>query len=68
MGDKPETEKTSKSCPYCDAATAEESCPFCEPCKVTIFHCPKCRQPIPRDSRVCPHCGADILGEALKGE
>ncbi|MFC2033720.1 zinc-ribbon domain-containing protein [Chloroflexota bacterium] len=33
-----------------------------------MFRCPKCRQPIPRDSKVCPHCGADILGEALKGE
>jgi len=26
-----------------------------------IFHCPDCRQAIPRESRFCPHCGHQIL-------
>ena len=68
MGDKPDTEKTIRYCPYCDDEIAEVSFPYCEPCKVTIFYCPKCRQSISRDNKICPHCGADIREEILKEE
>ena len=50
-------------CPYCDQEIAEASFPYCQVCKVTIFYCPKCREPVPRDKRVCPHCGTEIKAE-----
>ncbi len=68
MQDKPDSEKTACFCPYCEGEIAEISTPYCGACKVTIFYCPKCRQPVPRDNRVCPHCGVNIREEALKEE
>mgnify|MGYP001040346329 CR=1 FL=1 len=53
-------------CPYCEAEIIEANLPLCQACGVTIFYCPKCRKPFPRDKRVCPHCGADIR-EVAKG-
>ena len=51
------------SCPYCDEEIAEISFPYCDACKVTMFYCPECQKPLPRDNKVCPHCGAEIKGE-----
>jgi len=53
-------------CPYCDTEIAEANLPLCQACGVTIFYCPVCRQPLPRDKKVCPNCGADIRQEAAK--
>lgn len=47
-------------CPYCDEEIMVASFPYCQSCGVTIFYCPKCRKPVARDKRVCPHCGAKI--------
>jgi hypothetical protein len=55
-------EKECRFCPYCETEIAEASFPYCRVCQVTIFYCPKCRQPVPRKSRVCPRCGAEIKG------
>ena len=55
-------EKKHFFCPYCDEEIAEASWPYCGACEVAIFYCPKCRQPVSRDKRVCPHCGAEIKG------
>ncbi len=52
-------------CPYCDEEIAETPTSYCQACEVTIFYCPKCRQPVPRDNKVCPHCGAEIKGEKI---
>ncbi len=49
-------------CPYCDEEMAETSVLYCQACEVTIFYCPKCRKPVPRDNRVCPYCKAEIKG------
>jgi len=49
-------------CPYCDAEIVEANLPLCQVCGVSIFYCPKCREPLPRENRVCPHCGAKIRG------
>ncbi|MFC2047203.1 zinc-ribbon domain-containing protein [Chloroflexota bacterium] len=49
-------------CPYCDAEIAEALWPYCDACEITVFYCPKCRESIPRDSKTCPHCGAEIRG------
>ncbi len=54
-------------CPYCDAEIIEANLTLCQFCGVTMFYCPKCRQPLPREQRVCPHCGTDIRKEATKG-
>jgi hypothetical protein len=53
-------------CPYCDSEIAEASFPYCEACEVPVFNCPTCHQPVPREMRKCPGCGADIKCEAAK--
>ncbi len=58
------TEQKEKSgqrfCPYCDEEMIGAQLPYCQACKVTIFHCPECHKPLPRDNKVCPHCGARL--------
>jgi predicted amidophosphoribosyltransferase len=54
-------------CPYCDVEITEANLPLCQVCGVRIFYCPRCRKPLARDNRVCPHCGADIRKEATEG-
>ena len=49
-------------CPYCDEEIMTTDVPQCKACGVTMFYCPKCRKPLPRDNRTCPHCGAEIRG------
>jgi hypothetical protein len=56
-------EKERLFCPYCEEEIAEASFPYCQVCKVTIFYCPKCREPVTRDKNACPHCGAEIKAE-----
>ncbi len=55
-------ERRPVSCPYCDTGIMESNFPYCQACRVTIFYCPKCREPLSRDNKVCPHCGAEIKG------
>jgi len=62
MADNSEPIKGPCCCPYCDAEIAEAAFPYCEVCEVKIFYCPKCREPVPRDKKVCPHCGVEIKG------
>ena len=50
-------------CPYCDEEIAEASFPYCQVCKVTVFYCPECLKPLPRENKICPHCGAEIKAE-----
>ena len=57
-----EAEKRRCLCPYCDQEILEADLPYCQACQVTIFYCPECREPLPRDIRVCPNCGAEIKG------
>ncbi len=47
-------------CPYCDDEIMEADSPYCQACRVTIFYCPKCRKPLPRNNNLCPPCGAEI--------
>jgi len=63
MDEKKKAEKVRRFCPYCDEEIAEAAFPYCQACEVTVFYCPRCRQPLPRDNRVCPHCGAEVKGE-----
>jgi len=58
------TEKERSVCPYCEEEIVQASFPYCQACKATLFYCPKCRKPLSRDNKVCPHCGAEIKGEA----
>ena len=60
---EPKGKSEHLSCPYCDEEIAGVSFPYCDACKVTIFYCPECRKPLPRDNKACPHCGAEIKGE-----
>jgi predicted RNA-binding Zn-ribbon protein involved in translation (DUF1610 family) len=54
------TAKKALHCPYCDEEIMKAEFPYCQGCGVTIFYCPKCRQPVARDKKICPHCGAEI--------
>jgi RNA polymerase subunit RPABC4/transcription elongation factor Spt4 len=67
MADKHEPTRERRFCPYCDEEIAEAAFPYCESCKVEIFYCPTCHEAMPRDQKVCPHCGADVKQEAAKG-
>ena len=55
-------EKEHRFCPYCDEEIMEGSVPYCVACGVDVFYCPQCREPVPRDKKVCPLCGAEIKG------
>jgi hypothetical protein len=50
-------------CSYCDIEVTEMDAHFCQPCSVATLRCTQCREPLPRDSKVCPHCGAETEGE-----
>jgi len=55
-------EKEHCFCPYCDKEIAEVSLTYCSACGVTVFYCPECHKPVPRDKKECPSCGAKIKG------
>jgi len=59
-------EKKRLFCPYCNAEMFELDGAHCQKCGVTIFYCPKCRKPVPREKRQCPYCGAEIKGENVE--
>jgi hypothetical protein len=56
-------EKQQLYCPYCDEEIMAADLPYCRVCKVELFYCPECRKPLPREKKVCPHCGAEVKGE-----
>jgi predicted amidophosphoribosyltransferase len=57
------TEKNSQLwCPYCDEEIMNSNLPYCQACKVALFYCPGCKQPVPRRMATCPNCGARIKG------
>ncbi len=49
-------------CPYCDEEIMVADSPYCQACRVALFYCPQCRQPVSRDDKLCPHCVAEIKG------
>ncbi len=65
MGAERKPEKEHCFCPYCDVEIVEALFSYCQACGVTIFCCPECRKPLPRENRICPHCGAEIKGEEV---
>lgn len=67
MADKREKMSEPCYCPYCDEEIARAAMPWCEPCGVEVLYCPKCRRAMPRDAKVCPHCGIDVAGEVAEG-
>ncbi len=62
MKDESKPEEERLFCPYCDEEMPEVSSPYCKACEVTIFYCPECRKPVPRENKTCPHCGAEVRG------
>ena len=63
MATKNKPVKEARFCPYCDEEIAEAAFPYCGACKVEVFYCPNCRQPVTRNKKVCPNCGAKIQGK-----
>jgi predicted amidophosphoribosyltransferase len=55
---KRKAKKEHLFCPYCDQEIVEADLPYCQACQVTVFYCPVCRKPVPRQRTTCPHCGA----------
>jgi len=62
VAEKRNEEKEHRFCPYCDGEIAEVQWPYCGACEVEVFYCPECREPVARDKRQCPNCGATIKG------
>jgi len=67
MAKKREPVKEHRYCPYCDTEIAEAAFPYCKACEIPVFYCPQCREAVPRDKKVCPHCGTDIRKESNQG-
>ena len=61
-GEKPKVKEEHHYCPFCDDEMRAANLPWCQACGVKIFYCPKCRKPLSRDNRACPHCGTEIRG------
>lgn len=61
MADQEEKKQTF-CCPYCEGELKEAGLPFCQSCDIAILYCPKCQKPLPRESNVCPDCGAELMG------
>jgi predicted amidophosphoribosyltransferase len=59
---KRKVKKEQLFCPYCEQEIMEADLPYCQACRVTVFYCPRCRKPVPREKKSCPHCGAEIKG------
>ena len=59
---KQQKKKGHLFCPYCEEEMRQADLPYCRACQLTVFYCPKCRKPLPREKRVCPHCGTEIKG------
>ncbi|MFC1903981.1 zinc ribbon domain-containing protein [Chloroflexota bacterium] len=58
-----EEKKSRLFCPYCDAEMTAPDGAHCQACGITVFYCPECREPVPRDKKICPHCGTEVKGE-----
>ena len=53
-----ESKGHSCQCPYCDHEIEDTCFPFCDGCGITVFTCPDCGKPFPKEKGVCPNCGA----------
>jgi hypothetical protein len=60
MGAQDKAQKKQCCCPYCDEEIMALDLPYCQVCKGEIHYCPQCRRPLPRETEVCPHCGAKV--------
>ena len=60
MAVKNNAKDKAHTCPYCDEAIAEAAFPYCQACGLKVLRCPACEMVVPKDTRKCPHCGADI--------
>jgi len=53
-----ESKKKCK-CPYCDISESKPL-PFCAGSEAKMVFCKECGRKIPRTSKRCPGCGADL--------
>jgi hypothetical protein len=63
MGARDKAEKKQCRCPYCDQEIMALDLPYCQACQVEVRYCPQCRKPLPRETDVCPGCGARNEGQ-----
>jgi hypothetical protein len=47
-------------CPYCDQEIFEMKLPICSACHVELIYCSECKQPLPKNAKKCPNCGAQV--------
>jgi len=52
--------ETQHVCPFCDGEIMEADFPYCQVCGVKALLCPQCKQPVAKDEKSCPGCGAAI--------
>lgn len=52
--------KKQHHCPYCDEEIRQMNLPWCQACGVSIVYCSRCSQPVAKERKTCPHCGATL--------
>lgn len=57
---KQTTKKAVPHCPFCDVEIMELNLPICQACHAVIAYCAECKQPLPKNARTCPGCGAKV--------
>jgi len=57
---KQNEKKNNRHCPFCDVEIYELHLPICNACHATIAYCPECNEPLPKNQKTCPKCGAKV--------
>lgn len=47
-------------CPYCEEELQTSDLAYCQSCNVTLSYCPECKEPVPREQRICSKCGSEV--------
>ena len=64
MGAEEKAGEKQLFCPYCDGPVGDKLLPYCGACGIEFFYCPQCQEPVSRENKTCPKCGAEIKGAA----
>ncbi|MFO7929014.1 MAG: zinc ribbon domain-containing protein [Candidatus Humimicrobiaceae bacterium] len=55
-----EKNRTACKCPYCDAELKSQDNDYCSYCKIKIYHCDNCGNPVSSNIDICPKCGKKL--------
>ena len=55
---KQNEKQTKRHCPFCDEEIYQLNLPICSACHTAIIYCAVCHEPLPKNQKTCPKCGA----------